>query len=141
MTVVSTAIDIAAPPERVWDVVLDPRRLGDWVTIHRSIGDDTPTTLRRGSTFEQTMNLRGAHLHVEWTVAELQAPHRAEWHGRGPARSNATILYELVAMPGGGTRFTYTNEFSRRAGRSAPSPAACSSAGCHIVRRSGHWNG
>jgi uncharacterized protein YndB with AHSA1/START domain len=25
---------IAAPAERVYDVVMDPRRLGDWVTIH-----------------------------------------------------------------------------------------------------------
>lgn len=111
MTVVSTAIDIDAPPEAVWAVVLDPRRLGDWVTIHRKLGDDTPARLRTGSTFEQTLNLRGAHLHVEWTVADLLAPHRCEWHGRGPAHSHATILYELVATPAGGTRFTYTNEF------------------------------
>jgi uncharacterized protein YndB with AHSA1/START domain len=111
MTVVSTAIEIEAPPQRVWEVVLDPRRLGDWVTIHRRLGDDTPARLRRGSTFEQTLNLRGAHLHVEWTVADLQPPVRAEWHGRGPAHSHATILYELVETPDGGTRFTYTNEF------------------------------
>jgi uncharacterized protein YndB with AHSA1/START domain len=111
MTVVSTAIEIEAPPERVWEVVLDPRRLGDWVTIHRKLGDDTPARLRRGSTFEQTLNLRGAHLHVEWTVAELEPPLRAAWHGRGPAHSHASIVYELAPTPGGGTRFTYTNEF------------------------------
>jgi uncharacterized protein YndB with AHSA1/START domain len=111
MSLVTTAIDIAAPPEQVWEVVLDPRRLGDWVTIHRKLGDDTPTRLRRGSTFEQTLNLRGAHLHVEWTVADMQPPRRAEWHGRGPAHSHATIVYELAPIDGGGTRFTYENSF------------------------------
>ena len=27
-------IRIDAPPERVYEVVMDPRRLEDWVTIH-----------------------------------------------------------------------------------------------------------
>jgi len=35
--VVSESIEIAAPIETVWDVVMDPERLGEWVTIHRSV--------------------------------------------------------------------------------------------------------
>lgn len=111
MSLVTTSIEIAAPPEQVWAIVLDPRRLGDWVTIHRKISDDTPATLRRGSTFEQTMNLRGAPLHVEWTVVALDPPRRAEWHGRGPAHSHASIVYELEPTADGGTCFTYENAF------------------------------
>ncbi len=114
MTVVRTGIEIAAPPERVWEVVMDPRRLGDWVTIHRELRD-APATLRRGSTFEQTLNLRGAHLHVEWTVVELEPPRRAVWEGRGPVHSRASIVYELTAVDGG-TRFDYTNEFKTPGG-------------------------
>lgn len=110
MTQVRTAILIAAPPERVWDIVMDPRRLADWVTIHRRLGD-VPATLRRGSTFEQTLNLRGAHLHVTWTVVALDAPRRAVWEGHGPAHSRASIVYELRDDGAGGTRFEYTNEF------------------------------
>lgn len=115
MTVVRTAIEIAAPPERVWEVVMDPARLADWVTIHRSLGE-APATLRRGSTFDQVLTLRGAHLHVAWTVVELDPPRRAVWHGKGPVHSHASIVYELTPLPGGGTRFGYTNEFKTPGG-------------------------
>ena len=36
---VTASILLPASPERVWDVVMDPRRLADWVTIHRRLGD------------------------------------------------------------------------------------------------------
>ena len=110
MTRVQTEIEIAASPERVWAIVMDPHRLADWVTIHRRVGD-VPRQLRRGSTFEQTLNLRGAHLHVTWTVVDLDEPRRAVWEGQGPAHSRASIVYELHGDGQGGTRFAYTNEF------------------------------
>jgi uncharacterized protein YndB with AHSA1/START domain len=110
MTRVSCAIEIGAPPERVWEVVMDPRRLGDWVTIHRRVGD-VPRRLERGSTFEQTLNLRGAPLHVMWRVVDVDPPRRAVWEGQGPAHSRAEIVYELQSDGEDGTRFDYTNEF------------------------------
>jgi uncharacterized protein YndB with AHSA1/START domain len=110
MTRVHSAIEIAAPPARVWEVVMDPRRLGDWVTIHRRVGE-IPAQLRRGSTFEQTLNLRGAPLHVAWTVVDVDPPRRAEWEGQGPAHSRASIVYELRSDGKSGTIFDYTNEF------------------------------
>lgn len=114
MTAVRTAIEIAAPPERVWAVVMDPRRLGDWVTIHRSVAN-APERLEQGSTFEQTLNLRGAPLHVEWTVVDLDPPRRAAWDGRGPVHSRASIVYELTPS-GEGTLFEYANEFKTPGG-------------------------
>lgn len=110
MTRVHCTIQIDAPPERVWDVVMDPRRLADWVTIHRQLGD-APARLQRGSTFDQTLNLRGAHLHVAWTVVDIDPPRRAVWEGHGPAHSSASIVYELQAAGEHATRFDYTNEF------------------------------
>jgi uncharacterized protein YndB with AHSA1/START domain len=110
MTRVQCAIEIAASPARVWDVVMDPDRLGDWVTIHRRV-DGVPARLTRGSTFEQTLNLRGAHLHVSWTVVDVDPPRRAVWEGQGPAHSRASIVYELRADGESRTVFGYTNEF------------------------------
>ncbi len=110
MSRVHTTIRIGAPPERVWEVVMDPHRLADWVTIHRRV-DGVPAQMKRGSTFEQTLNLRGAHLHVAWTVVDLDRPRRAVWEGQGPAHSHASIVYELRRDGESGTRFDYTNEF------------------------------
>jgi uncharacterized protein YndB with AHSA1/START domain len=110
VTLVHSSIEIAAPRERVWEVVMDPHRLADWVTIHRKV-EGVPARLRRGSTFEQTLNLRGAHLHVLWTVVDVDPPGRAVWEGRGPAHSSASIVYELREQDDGHTLFDYTNEF------------------------------
>jgi len=114
MTVVRTGIEIAASPEQVWAVVMDPHRLADWVTIHRSVAH-APARLQRGSTFEQVLSLRGAHLHVEWTVVDVDPPRRAVWDGRGPVHSRASIVYELTPTDGG-TRFDYVNEFKTPGG-------------------------
>ena len=42
MSEVSTEVEIAAPPEQVWELVMDPQRLEEWVTTHHSLGDGAP---------------------------------------------------------------------------------------------------
>ena len=34
-----TTIDIDAPVERVWALLMDPTRLGEWVTAHCEVSD------------------------------------------------------------------------------------------------------
>ena len=53
MSTVHAQIEIDAPMQRVWDTVMDPNRLKDWVTIHRSVDDISEAPLRRGSTMDQ----------------------------------------------------------------------------------------
>ena len=105
MSKVTTSIEIDAPPEAVWDVVMDAQRLGDWVTIHRGLGDHGPDHM------EQTLCLRGVNFHVKWHLAEAREPELAVWEGRGPAHSKAHTLYRLAGLDGGRTRFDYENEF------------------------------
>lgn len=104
-------IDIAAPPREVWEVVMDPSRLKDWVTIHRKLGKVSDQPLRDGSTLEQTLHLRGVSVKVRWKVEHSEAPRLAVWEGRGPARSRARTCYELSPDGNGGTRFSYVNDF------------------------------
>ena len=44
---------------------------------------------------DQVLHMRGVSFHVHWTLADVDAPHHAEWEGRGPAHSHARIRYEL----------------------------------------------
>jgi uncharacterized protein YndB with AHSA1/START domain len=113
---VSTTIDIDAPPEQVWAVAMDPDRLGEWVTIHRKLGEVSDRPLRRGSTIEQSFSLRGAHFKVHWTVTELEEGKSVTWEGEGPVRSRACTSYELSPDGNGGTRFVYENDFSTPGG-------------------------
>ena len=104
MSDVVASIDIAAPPEQVWDVVMDPTRLGEWVTIHRKLVSHSDSAM------EQVLCIHHINFHVNWELVRSEKPNRAEWHGRGPARSKAETEYNLTAVDGG-TRFEYRNEF------------------------------
>jgi uncharacterized protein YndB with AHSA1/START domain len=117
MSTVRSKIDIHAPVEKVWETVMDPYRLKDWVTIHRALRNVSEQPLRTGSTMDQILQLRGVSFHVAWTVVEVNAPTHAEWEGRGPAHSRAKIRYELTQDGEGMTVFDYTNEFTAPGGR------------------------
>jgi len=110
MSVVRSSVVIAAPPERVWEIVMDPARLPEWVTIHRTVRDVTPGPAHEGSRMEQVLHLRGADIRVRWLLVECREPTFARWEGHGPARSQALIEYRLARTPEG-TRFDYENDF------------------------------
>jgi len=110
MSVVEASIQIAAPPAEVWKLIMDPSRLGEWVTIHRRLvqADDGPP--RVGYTMDQQIHMRGVSLEVHWMLVECRPGERAVWEGRGPARSHANSEY-ILSEQDGGTRFDYRNEF------------------------------
>jgi carbon monoxide dehydrogenase subunit G len=117
MTTVSASIDIAVPPQRVWDVIMDPYHFDEWVTIHRKLGHVDDGGLRRGFRVDQTLALHHASFRVHWSLAELDPPHHAVWEGRGPAGSHARIVDTLTELDGGDrTRFDYLNEYSQPGG-------------------------
>ncbi len=117
MSRVTTDIEINAPIERVWETVMNPERLKDWVTIHREVSRVSDRPLVEGSTMEQVLHMRGFSFHVAWKLVDVTAPHTAHWEGRGPAHSRALIHYELADNDNGGTHFHYTNEFQPPGGR------------------------
>jgi carbon monoxide dehydrogenase subunit G len=115
MSEVRAKIDIDAPPEEVYDTVLDAGRLHDWVTIHRRVNKVDDGEPREGFQMDQTLCLRHANFKVHWTLTEADRPHRATWEGRGPGRSYARTSYVLHPH-NGGTRFEYENEFKAPGG-------------------------
>jgi carbon monoxide dehydrogenase subunit G len=110
MSLVSLSTHIAAPPEEVWKVVMDPHRLGEWVTIHRALRQADGGHPQVGYEMEQQVHLRGVSLDVHWRLVQCRPCKLAVWEGRGPARSHAHTEYALHAE-GDGTRFDYRNEF------------------------------
>jgi uncharacterized protein YndB with AHSA1/START domain len=117
MSLVNARIQINAPIERVWETVMDPDRLGEWVTIHRALGAVSGKPMGKGSTMEQSMHIRGVTFKVSWTLTDVRTPNRAQWEGRGPAHSRAFTRYELSGDKDGPTTFDYTNEFTTPGGR------------------------
>ncbi|MBA2517702.1 MAG: SRPBCC family protein [Solirubrobacterales bacterium] len=111
MRMVRVEIDIDAPPEAVFDVMLDPDRLADWVTIHREVEYADGGKPRKGYKMRQTLVLRGAPFKVDWTLTRCVRPREATWEGRGPAGSHARTAYRLSETDADGTHFEYENEY------------------------------
>lgn len=110
MSVVVATIHIDAAPQAVWDLVMDPARTLEWVTIARKVDHIDEGPLREGFRMDQTLCLRGVKFKVKWSLEDLDEPWVAKWQGRGPARSIARIENRLSERDGG-THFDYRNEF------------------------------
>jgi uncharacterized protein YndB with AHSA1/START domain len=110
MSIVAASTLIEASPEKVWKIVMDPRRLGEWVTIHRGLRHAYEGPPQVGCQMDQQVHLRGVNLDVHWRLVECRPCELAVWKGRGPARSRARTEYAL-RPEGAGTRFDYRNEF------------------------------
>jgi carbon monoxide dehydrogenase subunit G len=108
---VEREMHMAAPPEKVYEVVMDPQMLDDWVTIHAGLKDAPNGELKKGSELTQCLKLAGKRFDVDWKVVEDNCPTRVVWEGRGPARSKAKVVYDFEPN-GEGTRFGYMNEYT-----------------------------
>jgi uncharacterized membrane protein len=105
-------VQIDAPPQRVYDVVMDPSRLKDWVTIPHHLADAPAGSLKKGSKLTQCLKLAGRKFIVRWTVVENDPCKKVVWEGRGPVGSHARVSYEFGDSSGGDcTDFHYMNEY------------------------------
>lgn len=107
---VERRIDLKASPEEVYEVVMDPNRLDDWVTIHAGLPEAPNGELRQGSELTQSLRIAGQRFNVHWKVVQADKPNRVVWEGRGPVRSKARVVYDFEPE-GEGTRFCYANEY------------------------------
>ena len=92
-------------------MIMDPRRLGDWVTAHRKLYDTPNGELSEGDSFKQKLRVVGPSFKVRWSIVEADEPKLAVWQGKGPGGSSADVRYELSETDDGGTRFDYCNDF------------------------------
>jgi carbon monoxide dehydrogenase subunit G len=101
---------IAAPPRAVYDVVMDPTRLREWVTIHDHLEGNSGAPLEHGSKLTQVLRLAGRKFKVHWNVVANEPCEHVVWEGRGPVASHARVEYRFQSN-NGGTDFSYVNEY------------------------------
>ncbi len=132
MTRLEREIEIAAPRERVYEILTDPDCLGEWVTIQEEL-EEAPEgrDLKPGDRLRQRMKVAGQRFKLSWTVIEAERPSRVVWEGTGPMGSKAKAVYELAENGGGGTRFSYMNQYD------LPGGFAGKIAGRAVVKASG----
>jgi hypothetical protein len=113
---VEREIEIAVPPEVVYDKVMDASSIGDWVSIHEQMQEAPNRPLEQGDELKQRLRVAGQRFSVKWKVAVADRPRHVVWEGRGPMRSKARAEYRFEPS-GEGTRFLYANEFDGPLGK------------------------
>jgi hypothetical protein len=115
----SVTRDIAAPPDRVWAILSDARRLEDGFGITRIEGNLSP-----GATIKVFSEVSpGRAFPVR--VTTFTAPARMVWTGGMPlGLFKGVRTFSLTPLPRTGTRFTmeevFSGPFSGLIGRSMP---------------------
>lgn len=94
MTVVSVAVEVDAPPERVWEVVSDPGNLPHWDRHIVRVRGVPAGGLRAGTSYETDMRLMAVRGHVRAEVLEWDPPRRAVISLRGILDAIVTTTIE-----------------------------------------------
>jgi uncharacterized protein YndB with AHSA1/START domain len=98
------AIDIAASPERVWQVILDVETWPQWHPSMREVRRLEAEPLRVGS---RTLIKQAGQPPVVWEVTELDEGTRFTWVARLPG-FDATAVHLVSATADGGARLALT---------------------------------
>ena len=110
MPEVSNSIDMPAPREKVWSVVTDLSRYGEWNTTHTEFPDGTPEDLSEGTTFREKVKIMGMPGEVKWTVTDVVEHERFAMDGEGPMGVTLKAAYRLEGT-GDSTTFTFDSAF------------------------------
>jgi len=103
---------IAAPPQRVFDVLADGWSYSDWVvgTVH--IRDVDGTWPRPGSNLHHKAGPWPLSLHDRSTVLACDEPHRLTLQAGLWPLGAATVTFTLTPVGTGGTRVTIAEDFA-----------------------------
>lgn len=90
-------IHIAAAPEVVWSVIVDPDRVHEWMGPIRTAAREGPLVV--GARVEVEASFLGVSFDVENEIVEADAPHRYALRGERPFPTALTFV--LSAADGG----------------------------------------
>lgn len=107
---VERQIHLDATPEAVYDLVMDPSRLGDWVVIQDELVESPGRILEKGDRLVQRLKVAGQRFEVAWNVTRADRPTQVEWDGTGPLGTGARVAYGMT-LEDSGTLFDYMNEY------------------------------
>jgi uncharacterized protein YndB with AHSA1/START domain len=102
----SVTVEIAAPPERVWEVLTDVERWSEWAETVTSVKRLDEGPLRSGS--RATIN-QPKIPEAEYLVTEMEPGRSFTWVASGPGVTT-TARHDVEALADGGSRVTLAVE-------------------------------
>jgi acetyl-CoA C-acetyltransferase len=111
MPSVTKTVELGLGQDAAFSLATDPARFEEWLTLHKSWPNGTPSSTAAGEEFVQRVAIMGMPADVNWKVEEHEAHSRLVLRGAGPmgAQLATTITVEAA---GSATQVSYEAEFS-----------------------------
>jgi carbon monoxide dehydrogenase subunit G len=107
---IEKTVEFAAAPDKVWAVVSDPARFGEWLGMHQSWKGEAPTEFSKGAQATAIVSLLNMPNTITWTVDEYEPPKAVRLSGTGMA--GVKVAISLAVTPSGsGTSMSIGAEF------------------------------
>ncbi|MEV0077702.1 SRPBCC family protein [Nocardia neocaledoniensis] len=110
MAKVTITKEIAAPQEKVWEVLANPARFEEWLTLHTKWKSEPPTELAVGSKMSEVLTIMGMANTIDFTVGTYEAPNSMSMSGVGMAGAKITFTLSVEAA-GDSSKVTIVTEF------------------------------
>jgi carbon monoxide dehydrogenase subunit G len=115
MTVVSVAVEIDAPPERVWEVISNPGNLPHWQRHITRVTGVPKTGLSEGATYTVELRFFAVRAKVRARVLEWEPPRRVSVRLSGVLHGSVTSTVEPVGRRR--SRLEHVVDYRFRGGR------------------------
>jgi uncharacterized protein YndB with AHSA1/START domain len=112
---ISTAVEIDAPPDEVWNMVADPRNLPKWDRHITNVEGLPPGGLDIGSDYTTDLQLMGVHGKVYAHVLEIKPPEYSKIELSGPVL-DAVVTTRVVPIGDDRSRLEHDVEYNVRVG-------------------------
>jgi len=112
METIHTTIDIDATPQEVWEVLIDFDSHERWNPFFARINGSPSVGEQIGITARKPDGSGGVKFSP--TILEVEPAVRLRWKGKLLVKGlfDGEHIYELAALPDGGTRFDHSENFS-----------------------------
>jgi carbon monoxide dehydrogenase subunit G len=107
---IEKTVEYDAAPEKVWAVVSDLNRFGEWLSMHKSWKSDLPSEITPGTQVTAVVSLLNMPNTITWNVDEFEAPRAVRLSGTGMAGVKVAIGLD-VAPNGTGSKVSISADF------------------------------
>ena len=109
---IERSVDIAATPERVWDILEDVRRLPEYSDSTDEVRDAPERLTAVGQTYVQVGRLLGLKLASHWRVTAIEPGHLLSSEGSLAPGVRYSLTQRLLALPDGSARLSVEIDYT-----------------------------
>lgn len=110
---ITREVTVPGTPDEVAAFVSDLSRWPDWFALHKGwIGEPPAGAAREGVRFKHHVRILGVPGDAEWTVVELDFPHRVRLKGKGSKRVSMALDVEITPDGDAASRVAFTADVS-----------------------------